>query len=344
MKKAVSFFPYENRNPEDLAKERWRDLPGYTGEYQISSLGRIKSLRRWRACGNNSGYYTKEFIRKQNIRKSGNKSKKDFTYSVTVALKSGGKSFSTSTARLVYYSFVKKFDLNDKQLVITYIDNEGRNISYQNLKLTTISEKSKKSIKLRRSTPYFLLSKVKVRQLTIAGKEVAQFQSIKEAADKTGFARSAISACVKGKIYHHHRFRWQAVTQHRLSVIKPKGDLFNTYLWEKLGRPRFAKSNPPAVLNLCLEHMKAEHWKPLTIADQYVISSLGRVKLRPHFKHNYDVWQKEKILRLVPDGKGENETGCLLVSLSIKGKKKQVSVARLVYSHFVRPFNLNNKK
>ena len=36
--------PYENIDSADLPGETWRDIPGFVGRYQASSLGRIKSL------------------------------------------------------------------------------------------------------------------------------------------------------------------------------------------------------------------------------------------------------------------------------------------------------------
>ncbi|MBX3257695.1 MAG: hypothetical protein KF862_26440 [Chitinophagaceae bacterium] len=323
--------------------EIWLDLPGYEGEYEISSYGRVKSLRRWRNCGVNSGYYTKELIRRQYIRTSANERKKDFTYSVGITLKKGGKNFSTSTARLVYITFVKEFDLNDKTQVVTYIDNNGRNISYRNLALTTHSGKTQKSIALKRNKPYLLNSKIKVRQLTIEGKLVASYNSIKEASNKTGLSGSAISACMRGKIFHHHQFRWEHNKRNSKQSDKVEGIVFNNYLWKKIGSPKVNKKNPPAALNLSILSMPGEKWKIIKTAENYYVSNFGRIKIKPHFKFNYQVWQKEKILRLVPDGNANKATSCLLASISIKGKKKQVSVARLVYSNFVSAFDLDNK-
>lgn len=37
--------------PQELKSEDWRDIPGYEGHYQISDLGRIKSLQRWDSLG-----------------------------------------------------------------------------------------------------------------------------------------------------------------------------------------------------------------------------------------------------------------------------------------------------
>ena len=35
---------YQNLSLEDLPNEEWRDVVGYEGLYQVSNLGRVKSL------------------------------------------------------------------------------------------------------------------------------------------------------------------------------------------------------------------------------------------------------------------------------------------------------------
>ena len=36
--------PYENLSLEDMEGEVWKDVVGYEGLYQVSNLGRVKSL------------------------------------------------------------------------------------------------------------------------------------------------------------------------------------------------------------------------------------------------------------------------------------------------------------
>lgn len=35
----------------DLPNETWKDIPGYNGYYQVSNLGRVKSLKRFFKTG-----------------------------------------------------------------------------------------------------------------------------------------------------------------------------------------------------------------------------------------------------------------------------------------------------
>ena len=48
-----------------MENEIWKDIKDYEGLYQVSNLGRVKSLSKYINRG--IGYYTKEKILKQNI-------------------------------------------------------------------------------------------------------------------------------------------------------------------------------------------------------------------------------------------------------------------------------------
>jgi len=50
-------YPYQNLSLTNIKGERWKDITGFEGEYQVSSYGRIKSLSRWRVAGNQGGGY-----------------------------------------------------------------------------------------------------------------------------------------------------------------------------------------------------------------------------------------------------------------------------------------------
>jgi len=82
-----------------------------------------------------------------------------------------------------------------------------------------------------------------------------------------------------------------------------------------------------------------------TLETSYQISNFGRVRALPRFKHGKNhVWTKGKILNLVADGNQLKNTRCLLVALTKNGCQFQQSVARLVYHHFVKKIDLNNRK
>ncbi|HLA57476.1 MAG TPA: NUMOD4 domain-containing protein, partial [Puia sp.] len=288
MTKNQSDYPYQNTSLEDLPSERWADLPGFEGEYEISSLGRIKSLRRWRNCGNNSGYYTKEIIRKQHARFKKNKLLRQNTYTIGNTLKKNGKSYSTSTSRFVYYAFVEPFDLDDKQLMISYKDCNGRNLHYDNLILTNFSEIHKRSFELNRHHSRFTYDRLPIRQLSMDGKLIQNFPSLTDAEKKTGIHISGISACLKNRIYQFQGFRWEVVSKNtKPSIVKADdGQIFNEYLWKKIGMPRTSKMNPIPALNIGSGDLQGEKWKAMEgLEASYLVSNFGRIRALPRFKY-----------------------------------------------------------
>ncbi len=340
-------YPYQNRSLPDLPGERWLDIPGFDGIYEISSLGRTKSLRRWRATGADKGYYTREMIMSQHVRVKKNHLMNELTYTVGNTLKHLQKSISRSTARYVYHAFVAPFDLDDKTIMISYKDGDGRNLDFRNLVLTDRSELANKSIRLKRTRSKFQELSIPIRQMTMTGKVVATYPSLTAASQKTGIHLSGLSACVVGRIYQYHGFRWEPVEKKEPVPVPDKipSDFFNAYLWEKLGKPKTSRKQPIAALNLHPDSMPGEEWKPITGTNSaYFISNFGRVKGAARFKSGrLQVWTKEKIKRLIPDGNARRATSCLTVHLSENGRKFQQSVARLVYHHFVEKIDFNNK-
>lgn len=105
-------------------KEIWKDIPEYEGLYQVSNLGRVKSLPKWR---NNrfGGYMQKEKILKSATSKYGYKK---------VALRSNGISRTFEINRLVVLAFLDK-DYVSKGLVCDHIDHNSSNNNLSNLQL-----------------------------------------------------------------------------------------------------------------------------------------------------------------------------------------------------------------
>lgn len=55
---------YQNLSLENLPDEEWRDVVGYEGLYQVSNLGRIKSLPEIIRDGYKNSFLSKEKIMK----------------------------------------------------------------------------------------------------------------------------------------------------------------------------------------------------------------------------------------------------------------------------------------
>lgn len=335
-------YPYQNLDLADLEGELWEDVPGFDGAYYVSNFGRIKSVRRWRNAGKGGGYYTEERILRLRTSTKPNHYLKTKTYNVGVNLKMDGKVRSISVAKYVYYAYVAPFDLDDPELVVSFINCDGRNLRPENLILTTRSGLLKRAYDLKRAEIDF---KLPVLQMDMDGNVVARFTSITEAGEKTGWSVGAIAECTKGHIYQHKGYRWQLENKgKKLRQPKKANDtVFNENLWEKIGKPKTSLKAPIAVLNLDPGNLEGEIWKPIDgLNNTYLVSNRGRIKSCSRFKGN-QVWLKEHILKLVADGNKNKAASSLLAPLSKDGKKYQQSVGRLVYFHFVAPFNLGDK-
>ena len=111
--------------------EIWRDIEGYEGEYQISNLGRVKSLK------------------KQVGRKEGEKimtpSKTYQGYS-RVVLTHNGKSKMKAVHRLVAEAFIPKIQ---GKPIVDHINGDRQDNKMENLRWCTYSENSQNSLRLK---------------------------------------------------------------------------------------------------------------------------------------------------------------------------------------------------
>lgn len=60
-------YPYENLSLEDMPNEEWRDIKGLENRYQVSNLGRVKSLDRIVIYKNGIERFYKSQIKKQHF-------------------------------------------------------------------------------------------------------------------------------------------------------------------------------------------------------------------------------------------------------------------------------------
>lgn len=118
-------LPHQNFSLDDLEGEIWKDIQGYEGYYQVSNLGRVKSLSRDVFYG--MGYYLKkEKILKPTMREDG--------YQVVgLYIENISKNFLVH--RLVATAFVKNLFNKEKVIHIDFIkhNNNSNNLEWTNL-------------------------------------------------------------------------------------------------------------------------------------------------------------------------------------------------------------------
>lgn len=106
-------------------EEVWEDIPGYEKIYQVSNLGRVKSLSR-KTNQTDKIRIIKEKILKQQVTMFGYK---------VVTLRKNNKRKEYKVHRLVLYSFLGVSDL-----IVNHIDSNKQNNVLENLEYCTYSE------------------------------------------------------------------------------------------------------------------------------------------------------------------------------------------------------------
>lgn len=223
---------YNNKSLTNLQGERWKEIPEGEGYYLISNFGRVKSLPRFievyiPSQKRSITYYTKERILSIKVHAKWNSIVKKIGYDCTVSLRVDGNEKTFMVARLVYHSFVKNLNFEKDKLMIMHKDSDGLNNHYKNLSAGTRSIVTQKAYKQKRHiSPFSIMSKSKkkeiykrvaasnqkpVIQLTLSGKKIQQYDSIRKASDETGIADSNINKVLKGNGRTAGGYVWQYV-------------------------------------------------------------------------------------------------------------------------------------
>ena len=114
---------------QSLKNEIWRDIEGYEGSYQVSNLGRVKSLFR------EAGTVNKKYTCKEKILKP-RRQKRDY---YAVMLWKDGKSRQFRVHRLVAQAFIPN---PDNLPVINHKDENPSNNEADNLEWCTVKYNS----------------------------------------------------------------------------------------------------------------------------------------------------------------------------------------------------------
>ena len=165
--------------------EVWKDIEGYEGLYQVSNLGRVKSIR-----------YGKERILKPLRYNCG--------YFVVNLWKNGERN-QYLVHRLVCQSFIP----NPNNLPqVNHKDENKENNSVENLEWCTAKYNYNfGTINQRRAEK---LSKP-VLQYTKSGEFVREWKSTHDVQRNLGYAGSSISRCCRGKLKSAYGFVWKYI-------------------------------------------------------------------------------------------------------------------------------------
>jgi hypothetical protein len=125
--------PYLNLSTESMVGELWKDVPDYEGLYKISNLGRVKALQKV-SSGKQQKWMPEQIQRIQVDFRPNNKGQ-EVPGSTFASMAKDGRKKLVSIPRLVYFLFVKKFDLSDTTWRVYYKDGNSLNVVAANLLL-----------------------------------------------------------------------------------------------------------------------------------------------------------------------------------------------------------------
>lgn len=180
-----------------MEQEIWKDIKGYEGLYQVSNLGRVKSLPKLKKTPTTT-YYTKEMIKKSNLCKG----------YLRLPLCKEGHTKSFFVHCLVAQAFLG--DANG--LTVNHKDENKLNNKADNLEYMTLAENIRygggiqRSAKSRTDNP---LIGTPVNQYTLDGVFIKRYISINQAKRENNFHEENISLCCNHKRNQSNGFIWR---------------------------------------------------------------------------------------------------------------------------------------
>lgn len=171
-----------------MEKEIWKDIPGYEGLYQVSNLGRVKSLEKM--LWNGRGYFkSKERILKQALTGNKNENKRRL---MVILCKEGKKNYNVH--RLVAMAFLGE---KPEGLIICHNDGNHLNNNVKNLRYDTYKENTKDSY---RHNGKFGVSKLTIDDVVSIRKEYKD-KSVKEISDKYNIGKQSVYNIINNETY-----------------------------------------------------------------------------------------------------------------------------------------------
>ena len=176
-----------------LPNEVWSPVKGYEGLYEVSSMGRVKSLNY-----NKTG---KERMRVLTMNKDGY---------YRVILYKNGKAKWHQVHRLVAAAFLKNDDPEHKTQINHISEFEKENNHYSNLSWMTPKENVNYGTRNERVAEKMTNGKLsnKVYQFTLDGKFIKEWPSTNEVERQLGYGQGNISKCCLEKYKTAYGYKW----------------------------------------------------------------------------------------------------------------------------------------
>ena len=185
-------------------QESWKDIPNFEGRYQVSNLGRVKSLSRIVNTGRNGYRKIKEHILVP----------RNFNNYQKISIRIHPKRYWFDIHRLVADAFIP----NPSNLPeVNHKDSNPCNNKVDNLEWCNQSYNIKYAYKYGNAKPTkgcfkkgnIPHNRKKINQYSKNGEFISSYISIKEASDYTHIKRTAINNCLNSRCKTSGGFIWR---------------------------------------------------------------------------------------------------------------------------------------
>ena len=183
--------------------EVWKDIKGFEGRYQVSNMGRVKSLERTVTRKNGRKQIIQERILKTHPYRDG--------YLRVALYDSCGKRKSFLVHRLVCEAFHKN---PENKPCVNHIDEDKTNNTASNLEWCTVKENNNYGTRNERAGKASGKARSKsVGQYTRDGKLIKVWQSAIDVERQLGFSQGNISKVTRGKRKTAYGYVWKYVEE-----------------------------------------------------------------------------------------------------------------------------------
>lgn len=194
--------------------ENWKAIPGWEGRYEVSNMGRVRSLNRTVRSRVFPGKILSQRVNKQGY--------------LYVGLSSHSKVVSYKVHRLVALAFIEN---SNGETCIDHIDRDKLNNRAENLRWCTLSDNQNNplTLKYRRErieSGVYTRKGVAVKQLNLDGELIQSFNSIYLAEKATGLHH----ATIRKRCYMDDNvwggYRWEFVDPHHKEIVEASNSTY----------------------------------------------------------------------------------------------------------------------